>query len=115
VTVPLVVTRSASHFSASFVVDRFLPGRCGWHFMGVAADIQKGKRSSGPTLMIHAYEPGRSMETKTIDSSAMPVTLRCRTLPSAGFNCISSFGSKSGQWLIEAIQSIEVNIVDADE
>jgi hypothetical protein len=114
VTVPLTVTRSSDRYSTSFAVDQFLPGPCGWHFAHVNADIQKGQQSSGPTVFIHAYEPGKAMETKTINSSDEPVTLRCRIRRSTGFNCSPPFGIKAGQWLVDTSQSVTANIIDAE-
>jgi hypothetical protein len=113
VTVPLPVTRSKDRYTTSFVVDRFLPGRCGWHFAHVEATIQKGSKTSLPTEFIHAYGLGAT-ETKTVNSSGEPVTLLCRSHGEAEFNCVPPFGTKLDQWLVDTIYTVQANIIDAE-
>ena len=115
VTIPLPLARSGEQYTSSFVVDRFLPGRCGWHFALVLAEVHKGKATSGPTVFIQSFESGRSMETKVINSSRDPVTLRCRMLTTSSPSCLPPFGTKSSQWLTDTSQTVEANIVDSEE
>jgi hypothetical protein len=110
VAVPLSVTRDGDSFSAAFEVNRFLPGKCGWHFTSVEVQVSNGSLSAVPESIIQPYDP-ISGESKVANSSPDPVILRCRDQDkSMGYSCVPRFPTKATQYLVEATTVVYVQI-----
>lgn len=114
VAVPLSVNKDGNSFSAVLEIDRFLPGKCGWHFASVAVVVSDGRSSAGPESIIQPYDP-ISGESKMINSSTDPVILRCRDHGKPiGYSCIAPFPTKSSQYLQDSMTILQVEI-NSDE
>ena len=68
------VTRDGNNFSTEFEVDRFLPGKCGWHFGSVEVSVSNGSSTTVPQSIVQPYDP-ISGESKTVNSSQDPVII----------------------------------------
>jgi hypothetical protein len=111
VTLPLSVSRDGDKFSATIEVDRFVPGKCGWHFTGVLVQVSNGKFSFGPAYIVQAIDYMRSGEGKSFNSSDDPVILRCRDLGKVlGYSCVPPFPNKSSQRLVDTTTIVNVEI-----
>jgi hypothetical protein len=55
-TIPIVLQPDGDGYRGTFTVDRFQPGRCGWHFGGVKYFV-KGEDDHGSTLAIYDDRP----------------------------------------------------------
>ena len=78
--VPLTISRDGERFSARLIVDRFKPGRCGWEFLGVSAQVSKGETVSLANLIVRNLR-GRisdNNESWVANSQHTPVVWRCR-------------------------------------
>jgi hypothetical protein len=114
VTVPIPVSREDNKFSASFEVDRFVPGKCGWHLAAVVVQISNGNYSFGPATILQPPDY-RNGESKALNSSDDPVILSCRDLgKEAGYSCKPPFPSKSSQILVDTTSVVNVKITDDD-
>lgn len=107
----LEVEREGERYRTRFVVDKFLPGRCGWRLIGVSAVVvRKNDDETSSRVVIEAREfnqpepPLCPSETEACEdegaklqfnsSDGISVQMRCRTvLPSeaisgnGGFSC----------------------------
>jgi hypothetical protein len=114
VTVPIPVFREDSKFSAALEVDRFVPGKCGWHLAAVVAQISNGSHSFRPATILQPPDY-RNGESKSLNSSDDPVILRCRDLgKEEGYSCKPSFPNKSSQILVDTTSAVNVKITDDD-
>jgi hypothetical protein len=112
VTVPIALSRDGNKFSAEFDVDRFVPGKCGWHLAAVLVKVSNGKLSFGPAYIIQPPDH-QTGEGKTFNSSDDPVILRCRDLGRVlGYSCIPPFPTKSSQRLVDTTTVVNVAIGD---
>jgi len=112
IEVPMPVTRTANRFTASFVPDAFLPGKCDWHFQSVAMQITKGTLTTGPTSIVQALGLYTRTEDKAVNSSDAPLILPCRLHRDIGYSCLPRFDVKSSQILIDTTISISATVLD---
>jgi hypothetical protein len=114
VAVPMSVARDGNSFSAALEVNRFLPGKCGWHFASVEAQVSNGHLSDRPETIIQPYDP-ISGESKVVNSSLDPVILRCRDQGKLlSYRCMPPFPTKSSQYLVDTTTVVYVEINDDD-
>lgn len=112
ITVPIPVSREGNKFSAAFEVDRFAPGKCGWHLAAVTVQISNGKFTFGPATIVQPPDY-RSGEGKSVNSSDDPVILRCRDLgKESGYSCVPPFPNKHSQILVDTTSVVKVKITD---
>jgi hypothetical protein len=112
VTVPIPVSREDNKFSAVFAVDRFVPGKCGWHLAAVVVQISNGNYSFGPATILQPPDY-RNGESESLNSSDDPVILRCRDLgKEAGYSCRPPFPNKSSQILVDTTSVVNVKVTD---
>lgn len=77
---PLNIKRDGDNYSATIIVDKFLPSRCGWDFFTVKAELSKRElRSLAGNVLVKKPLLGMpSGETWKINSQKTPITWRCR-------------------------------------
>jgi hypothetical protein len=111
VTVPIPVSRGDDEFSAAFEVDRFVPGKCGWHLAAVVVHISNGHYSFAATIV---QPPDyRNGESESFNSSDDPVILRCRDSgKESGYSCKPPFPNKLSQILVDTTSVVNVKITD---
>lgn len=86
----LKIERNGDRYETRFVVDRYLPGRCGWQFDSIGTAVAKdGKRSEAVTLQTQTVFKATSASTPNCDpawndacpsvgnSDPTPVIVRC--------------------------------------
>jgi hypothetical protein len=122
VRVPMPIARDRDKYTTQFAFDQFLPGRCGWHFFGVTAQVSKSGRSSGGNI-VRVPETG-TKETWNYNSKDTPVVWLCRFGPLAklppaasGFACVEGARDhmdKSVHILGPTSTSIEADVIDAE-
>jgi len=83
VRLPLKLDRESDTYKTEAVVDRYLPGYCGWRFSGVVAKLSKRELRSISNLVVsplrdsYPYESLRPKESWASNSQPTAVVLRC--------------------------------------
>ena len=121
VAVPLDIERTGDEFRTVVAVDRFLRGRCGWHFHSLVARISKAGLTSmsTPVLRIPESYPGGVRESSFVNWQPTPVVRRCnfeRGTPRTGEEwnfCIGRKGDKHEHVLRGDTRSLDLRILDA--
>jgi hypothetical protein len=60
-TEPLRIVQRANHFRATVTVDRYLPGRCGWHLEVIGFTVPNGVGASAESGFARVYDAKRDM------------------------------------------------------
>jgi hypothetical protein len=133
VRLPIDLAQHGNEYTAELAVDRFLPGRCGWHFSGVSAQVSKATQSTSRNSVIRIPD-GHTPESSHYNSEPTAVVWRCRfpsgtSGPSAPSSSATRFASavacaapardpehqgKRQQILTETTTSVEFNVIDLD-
>lgn len=125
--VPLILSRGEGAYSTAFIVDRYQPGRCGWRFSDISAEVSKaGKGSSiANNVVFNAMDRQPAIqETWGYNSQNTPVVWRCRfsklTDLSTGMRLFVCGGYIQGhkdkyQHLLNAdSKRVEINFIDLE-
>src|SRR5580698_706998 len=114
IEVPMPVVRASNRFSASFISDAFLPGKCDWHFQRVVMQITKGTLTTSLSI-VQALGLYTRTEYNGVNSSDAPLTLSCRLHGDIGYSCLPHFDVKSSQILIDTTTSISATVLDDEQ
>ena len=111
-TVPIPLAGSGEHFHGQFIVDQYLPGKCGWHLQGILASVSKDGLPAREFLVAQAFDRTKTVESVHFNTTSTPSFIRFKysTPTWAGFKK----DEKSQQGITDETQSIETNIIDED-
>ncbi len=125
-SLPLNIKRDGVNFSATVVVDKFIPGRCGWDLLTVKARLSKRELQSLPGNLL-AKKPLLGMFGEA-NSEDTPITWGCRfnklaNLPQnyRAFACYLPESERSVKkykhthLITAADRSIQVHFLDLDD
>lgn len=137
----LELKREADRYSTSFVVDKFLPGRCDWRLIGISAVVARkddpndasggvvieGRQFHEPELPLCSSDDDENIcedeRAKRLSNSddGIPVQMRCRMmLPSetingnGGFSCLDLWddGYKKSHYLKPYTRNVRIDIIE---
>lgn len=137
----LELKREADRYSTSFVVDKFLPGRCDWRLIGISAVVVRkgnsedvdshvvieGRQFHEPELPLCSSDgdenicEGERAKRLSNSNDDIPVQMRCRIVPpneaisgDGGFSCHDLWddGYKKSHYLKPHTRNVRIDIIE---
>lgn len=87
VSIPLKLRRDRDGYHATLTVDRYVPGACGWHFVGLGIRPLKGPLGGDATFMFAEASEGASATSGT-GTYTGSLDLWCRYTPPSHFDAV---------------------------